>query len=328
MRVSEGHCTFFLVFTGVFFLIQKSGLLGATNRSYSEIFFSPPFLAGATLLGVSLVILSVSRRSAWGRMGWLLPLGIFLVLAGLWTSLLTRVDLSLVIPEGQSMFVNSSIARSLGGYTGPLARYPDLYIKLVALKPEFSSDGRSIKKLSAEYVLLTRDGKSPRTLKRSSEDLPAFRSGFLVGFKEFGYAPRYVLKGMNGEYLDSAFVYLKVFPEGTEDYFRLMSPHTYYLRYYPGGVGVAKAAHFNLRVSRNKDLVLNRTVKLDEEVTFDGEHISFSEVKSWTKFHVIRDFGVIIALVGFGCLLVRMLMVVPPRLRNRRQSSSGTSDGA
>jgi len=302
MKPSGRHCTFLLIFCAAYFVIQKSGLFSIRGASCTGIFFSWPFLAATTALGVAIVMLCMTGGGTAGKMDRLLPLAAILVVIGLWISFLTRIDLELVVTEGQSVVITRDNVHALGGYAGKVARFPDLYIKLLTLKPEFSADREKVQKLAAEYVLLTREDKSPRTMKRASCAFPVFRSGFLVSFKDFGYSPLYVLKGPKGEHLDSAFVYLNIGSRGKEDYFRLMSPHTYYLRYNPSGTGGAEAPSFNLRVSRNKDLVLNREVKLNEEVVFDGENISFTEVKQWTKFRIVRDYGQITCLLGFVCL--------------------------
>jgi hypothetical protein len=302
IKLTGRHCTFLLFFSAVYVLFQKSGLFGTRSATFTEIFFSPPFLVAATALGFCFVTFSAASRGTLGRKGWLVPLAAILVVLGLWTSFLTRIDLELVVTEDQSVVITADNARTFGGYAGRFARFPDLYIKLLTLTPEYSADREKVRKLAAEYVLLTQDGKPPQSMKRASYAFPVFKDGFLVSFKEHGYSPRYVLKGAKGEHLDSAFVYLKIDAPGTEDYFRLMSPHTYYLRYYPAGAGGSKEPGFNLRVSRNKDLVLDREVKLNEEVLFDGENISFPEVKQWTKFRIVRDYGQMIGFFGLACL--------------------------
>lgn len=307
MRHLRLYGIFLGFFCATYVLIQKTGILATRAAPYDLIFFKPPFLAGATLLGVCFIVTLCAGRTTACKRRWFPAAGVTLMVAGLWTSYLTRVDLELIVTEGQSVFVNTQNVGLSSGYAGKLARFPDFYLKLERLTPEFSSDRKSIAALAAEYVLLTDDGKAPRNVKTNSL-LPSLRSGFLVSFKEFGYSPRYVMKGERGEELDSAFIYLNLFPPDNEDYFRLMSPHTYFVRYFPDGKGDSKVPTFNLRIARNKDLVLNRIVKLNEEVTFDGSNFSIAEVKQWTKFRVVRDPGFLLWPVAMLCLLAGLLM--------------------
>src|SRR6266568_3505730 len=302
MKLSGRHGTFVFLFCAVYVLLQKCSLFGSRPATFTEIFLSPPFLAAASALGICIIILFVAGGGTRRRNDRLVPLAVILMLLGLWTSFLTRIDLEAVVTESQPLFVTSDSVRTFGGYAGRLARSPDLFIKLLTLKPEFAVDRQSLKKLTARYVLLPRDGSSPRTMSRTSDDFPVFRDWFLVSFKEHGYSPRYVLKGPKGEELDSAFVNLKIGYPGAEDYFRLMSPHTYYLRYFPDGEGASREPYFTIRVSRNKDLVLNQKAKLNEEVVFDGENISFAEVKQWTRFRIVRDYGQMVCVLGLACL--------------------------
>jgi hypothetical protein len=295
--IRSRQCAVFLgFFCAAYIVIQRSGILASKRADYDQIFFLPPFLAGATLLAFCLVVTVTAGRIPREKRQWLLLSGIILMLAGLWTSYLTRIDEQIVVTEGQSVGINRHNIRLFSGYAGKLARFPEFYFKLERLTPEFSPDRKTVKSLVAEYMLLTDDGKPPRRVKKAST-FPAMRSGFIVSFSEFGYSPRYVLKGAQGEELDTAFVALKLFPQGKEDYFRLLSPHTYYVRYYSGG-GDAKEASFNLRIARNKDLVLNRQVKVNEDIKFEGNNFSFAEVKQWTKFRVVRDPGYLLWPAG------------------------------
>lgn len=323
MKHSRSCALFLLFFCAAYVLIQRTGILATKGAAYDQIFFQPPFLAGATLLALCLVVFVSAGHTPREKRQWLLMTGIMLMVAGLWTSYLTRVDLELVVSEGQSVGVNKHNIRMFSGYAGKLARFPEFYLKLERLIPEFLLDRKSITALAAEYTLLTDNGKPPQKIKKTSI-LPAMRSGFIVSFNEFGYSPRYVLKGAQGEEIDSAFVSLKIFPSGNEDYFRLLSPHTYYVRYFPEGTGETKGPCFKLRIARNKDLVLNRTVKMNEDVIFEGNNISFAEVKQWTKFRVVRDPGFLLWPVGI--LWTGIGMMVSWRSQNSRIKTGNQND--
>ncbi|HEY6872959.1 MAG TPA: hypothetical protein VI298_09565 [Geobacteraceae bacterium] len=322
MKPSARLCLFLFVFCAAYTLIEKSGLVGVKSATFTETFFSWPFLAGATALGVCVITTCVMEGRSREKSSRFLLVAAILMVLGLWISYLTRIDLDLVLTEGQSVVVTRDNVRSLGGYAGKWARFPDLYIKLLALKPQLSADRKALEKLGADYILLTKQDQAPRRVKRNSGLFPDVAQGFRVTFGDFGYSLLYDLKGPGGEHLDSAFVYLNVGFPGKEDYFRLMSPHTYYVRYTPGGAGQEGA--LNLRVTRNKDLVLNREVKLNEQVTFDGENISFVDVKQWTKFRIVRDYGQLLCLAGLLCIAAWAALISRDR---KRGPSRETADG-
>ena len=132
----------------------------------------------------------------------------------------------------------------------------------------------------------------------------------MLKLKGFGYSPRYELKSKTGDVLDTSFVYMRLFPPGSEGFFRLLSPLTYYLRYYPEGKDSIKEPLLRLRIVRNKDVVLNRDVKISEDVDFENSRISFEEVRMWTKLSVKRDWGEMVMISGlaFGLLYAAMYL--------------------
>ncbi|GEM_PF-1912650 len=316
MKIRFG-CILLAWFCGIFVLIQRTGILGSSPLPLGKILYMPPFLAGATLLGLCGILSCIGRGGRGKERRWLLAAGAMFLVAALWTSYLTRIDLDIVLTEGQSVAVRSDNLFAFGGYAGKLARFPQLYLKLDSLTPEFSADRKGLQRLKATFQLLVNDGSPMRSEAREMTSWPAYRHGFMVSFGTFGYAPRYVLKDGRGGELDSAFVALRLFPADKEDYFRLMSPHTYFIRYFPEGKSGDKGPLFSLRVARNKDLTLNQMVRLGDEVAFDGNRFSLAEVKHWTRFRVVRDPGYPLWILGSLLLAVGGLR---QRLAGRRRS--------
>ena len=143
---------------------------------------------------------------------------------------------------------------------------------------------------------------------------PKLIEGAMFRIKDFGYSPRYELRAKTGKVLDSSFVYMELFPPGNEGQFRLLSPLTYYVRYFPGGNNDIKEPLIRLRIVRNKDIVLNRDVRLSEDASFENSVISFEEVRMWTRLSVKRDWGEVLALaglcLGFVYLVIRSFKFV------------------
>jgi cytochrome c biogenesis protein ResB len=237
-----------------------------------------------------------------------------LLIAGLWLSFLTRFSVVTVLTEGQTF--SSSQRQSNPGslYTGRFAAVPDLEIKLEKLNPEFSSDGKDIKGLNGKIVYYSRQAQS-----KSEHDLtigiPVLIDGAWIKLDDFGYSPRYVLKSKEGRNLDSSFIYMRLFPPGSEDSFRLLSPLIYYVRYYPAGKGEGTDPVIRLRIVRNKDIVFNDDVKLSKDVLYENSRIAIEEVRMWTKLSITRDRGQVIAVIG---IITGLLTLVADLIRWRK----------
>ncbi len=297
MTYRSPYVVFIVAFGAVFYLVERAGLFGGKSSSHLEILYSKPVLLASVVLFILIGIAAIRNIKRHALKEWSGIIAVVLIVSGLWISYLTRVSFEVVLTEGQTYTssTDSSIISSL--YSGRLAKIPDFSIRLKSLAPEFSKKGNKINKLRGSFII-SKKGDDHTKMIIKSGGLPRYISGMLLSIKDFGYSPRYVLKMQNGRILDSAFVYLSLFPHGNEDYFRLLSPLTYYLRYYPKGNEDNGQPVYRLRIARNKDLLVDREVKPDEEVTYENAKISFPEVRRWTKLVIRQDSGEIIAVCG------------------------------
>jgi len=146
------------------------------------------------------------------------------------------------------------------------------------------------------------------------------KSGIRIGLTHFniegfGYAPVYLLKDNDGKIKSSMTVNLNVFPPPTEDSFLIpQTPYRVYVRFYPDAVldnGKLRTETLNLynplysvRVLRGKRILFSGNIKPDEEITIDNCLFSFTEIKKWAQFRIIRDPGIPFIWTGITlCIL-------------------------
>jgi hypothetical protein len=229
--------------------------------------------------------------------GWFSVVTALLLIAGLWLSYLTRFSVVVVLTEGQTFYSGHRQSEPESVYTGRFATVPDLGVKLEKLNPEFSIDGKDLRGLRGKVVTYSKQAQSTSEHELTS-GFPAMVSGTWMKLGDFGYSPRYALKSKEGRVLDSSFIYMRLFPPGSEDSFRLLSPLTYYVRYYPAEKDGGSDPVVRLRIVRNKDIVFNDTVQLSEDISFENSRIAIEEVRMWTKLTIVRDWGLVLALIG------------------------------
>jgi len=237
--------------------------------------------------------------------GWLLVLTVILLISGLWASYLTRFSGEVVLTEGQTIQSGQNVYVPATLYRGRFSTVPDVGITLNKIIPSFSSDGTEIRGLRGEFTFIKKDRETPEEFVLTSR-LPKLIGESWYGMKEYGYSPRYTLKSKVGRILDSSFMFMKLFPHGSEDNLRLLSPLTYHVRYYPEGKEDIKEPLIGLRIVRNKDVVFNSTVKLSEDVAFENSRISFDEVRQWSKLVIHHDPGAFLYIPGviLACLSI------------------------
>jgi hypothetical protein len=239
--------------------------------------------------------------------GWIYVTAVMLLIAGLWLSYFTRFSGEAVVTEGQTFYSGHRDYVPETMYRGLFAQVPDIGLKLDELIPEISRDQKDLKGLKGTFSLFSANSDGKRDVVISS-GLPSFLDGAFFRIRDMGYSPRYVLKSDKGRILDSSFVFMKLFPPGSEDNFRLLSPLTYYIRYYPDGTENLDESHLALRIVRNKDIVFNDTVRLSEDAVFEKNRISFDEVRTWTRLSIKRDWGEVVALAGLLLGLLNITM--------------------
>jgi hypothetical protein len=297
-----------LAFGAAYFGVEKAGLFSTDPRSCIEILYSFPMLVNSLVILVLVSVSAVMKRKSLFLRDWLGLVALLIVVSGLWLGHFTRFSAEVVLTEGQSFYSGHGKYLPVPFYRGRFSTPPDFGMKLEEISPSFSDDGKAVKGLEGRALFHSKKKGTPVEHTLTS-GLPKLIEGGMFRIKDFGYSPRYELKAKTGKVLDSSFVYMELFPPGSEGYFRLLSPLTYYVRYFPEGKNDIKEPLIGLRIVRNKDIVLNRDVRLSNDYAFEKSVISFEEVRKWTRLQVKRDWGEVLALAGL-CLGFLYLVIV------------------
>ncbi|UCE71219.1 MAG: hypothetical protein JSU99_07940 [Nitrospiraceae bacterium] len=278
-----------IIFCVTYYFVERVGLFDVSPIPPSALLFSIPMLSASFLFLIITLLSAIRNFTTIKAGGWFLILIVVLLISGLWVSYFTRFSGEVVLTEGQTIYGGHNIYVANTLYHGKFAVHPDIGITLEKLEASFSSDGTDVLDLKGDVTLI--QASKPQKKIVLTSGLPKLFDGTWIGIRDFGYSPRYVLKSKDGSVLDSAFMFLKLFPPGSEDSFRLLSPHTYYLQYHPSGGDDGDESYFSFRITRNKDIVISKRVALKEEISFENSRISIDEIRKWTVVSITRDRG-------------------------------------
>ena len=311
-----------MIFTAVFgvtyVIVERAGLFSGQPASCMHILYSRPILVASFVMLCCIFSQVILHRKVLRFYHWAGAVSVLLIVSGLWLGSFTRFSADVVLTEGQDFYSGHGNFVPGSLYRGRFAALPDIALKMEEITPSFSDSGMDIKRLEGRVKLFMKENKGPSGLVLT-DGVPRMVMGAMLKLKDFGYSPRYELKSKTGEVLDSSFVYMRLFPPGSEGFFRLLSPLTYYLRYYPEGKDGSKDPFIRLRIVRNKDIVLNRDVKISEDAVFENSRISFEEVRMWTILSVKRDWGEFLMVGGLaiGLIYLTMLFFEKGKKQNR-----------
>lgn len=284
-----------IVFIIAYLAAGLTGIFLERPLNLFQIIYSLPFVAALCLLSIVIVFYSVREKRLHY---WIISAGVLLVASGSIIGMFKCDARSAVITAGQIYSTTSDYPLQEVLYKGKYARLPQLSIKLKRLLPVFDDNGRRLKKLKGEFLLFRPADRDGRELILESGGYALASGGLILGIGDFGYSFHYQF-GFEGA-VDEAFVALRVFPPGREDYFRLvLSPHTYYVRYEPE----KKEAPIHLRISRNKDLIYDRYINFHQPVEFERAVLTFIEARKWTRLYMVNDPGLFLELPGLLLLM-------------------------
>lgn len=315
----------FLIFAAVFGItyvtVERAGLFSDMPQADLQIFYSVPILAVSFIITSIVSAAAVMKRKSLHVADWFGMAAVLLIAAGLWIGYFTRFSAEVVLTEGQDFYSGHAVYVPETVYRGRFSTPPDFGLRIEKLSPSFSADGQRIERIQGDVKFFTKENTEPLNYV-FTDGLPKVIRGTMFTLNDFGYSPRYELKTREGKNLDSSFIYMRLFPPGNEDSFRLLSPLTYYLRYYPEGRMHSGEPLFRFRVVRNKDVVLNRDIKMSENVDFENSRISFEEVRMWTKLSVKHDYGEFLLFAG---LITGLIYAAAAWTRKFRRNDTGSS---
>jgi hypothetical protein len=311
-------------FAGYVFL-ERIGVFRITPASYRQIFHATPSKIVSILCMLNALtgfFLACREKNTMQRAGTLCFFSSILILAiGLWISIFTRFEGSIVRSPAQTFgaFRSEYDAQSL--YTTQYAELPQIGILLKKLHLNPSDDRNQMLSVTADISYTGRTTGKKILGGQIGSRWPLISDWTFVRITDFGYAPRYVLYDLNEKELESQYVYMKLFPPDEEDNFKILFlGYVFYLRIYPDYADndgnpetVSLYPHnpaFNLRIIRNKDIVFNGLLKPGEKVRFDNVIISFPEVQLWVEISLVRDLGIPVVCLGISLLIVGVVLLL------------------
>ncbi len=316
-----------VVFSGLYLLcvlgMERYGFLSFRPAIFPEVIHSKGVAVSATVfLSVLMVRLLVWPSGKGARLAhetlWrgVSVVGVFVVIVGLWLGRVAYFEGTVRLTEGQDFrgteeeYMQGSLRK------GTSASVPEMGFLLRTITAGFSSDGNHLDTLSAETQWPSRQAEGEGKKVKLGR-LPSLHGRVWLHVESLGYSPYYRLEDEEGRVLDEAFVALALFPPGSEDYFRLLLPHTFYLRFNPSGDLVpeetaeeeaASGAVYHLRIARNKDIVFNGTAVPGEKVVFENGSITLEPPRKWVSIRVVRDPGLLLMIAGLGLGLLGFVM--------------------
>ncbi len=281
-------------FIPVYLAVALSGIFSITSPPFSAVLYSMPINVCSMVVLLAMTFDLLFRPAQPGRSamaGWIALVAIILLCAGLWIGGLMSYSMRTVITEGQTVSLPDEAALALGGYTGKYARMPRIAVMLEELLPQFNAMGNGLDGLEAKMQVVMDGGVADNISVKKGGTLNPF--GVHISIDDFGYSPRYEMHDGRGGMIDSSFVFLKLFPPGQEDYFRLLAPLTYYLRYYPQGDGTDDSDEpiLKVRIARNRDIAFNKKVALGQLFSYENARMIFPEIRQWTVLEVSSNPG-------------------------------------
>lgn len=317
---SRDFLLFLILILAGYLLVERAGLFGIEPAPLRGVFHSLPVRIISIAVGLNALfnLLFVIRERILRKAGYILFfLSLLFFVSGLWLSYYTRFEGRVVRAEGETFegFLTQYDMASL--YTPKLKKsgrllIPQVGITVLGIEPFTSSNPDKLKRVEAKILYSSRTTK--RVLQgRLNSVWPLISDWTMITITDFGYAPRYLLSDLQGNKLESEQLYMRLYPSGREASFEAMFlGYTFYIRCYPDYIeregraetvsAIPKNPVFNLRITRNKDIVYNGLIKPTERLRFDNIVISLSDVKMWVEISLVRDFG--LPVVALGCLLL------------------------
>lgn len=318
MKKLHAAALFLAVYTLSFMAIVRLGLVSEEVPPFRGVLMFWLVLLAASAIAVLLLVSAVLDRASMDRVRWLGLLSVVLVAVGLWTTRLADFSIDVVLTEGQ--IYETDAHRSVGLlYAGMLSPVPKFRLLTEGVvvdqeRGETPDDARA----TGRFQLLLPDGKPPRPMTLT-QGTTRLQNGMFMTVKGFGYSLRYAMK-KRGQTLESDFISMRLLPYGSEDYFRLLSPHTFSVRYDPGHRENGSERPLRVKISRNKDIVFNGYAGLGEDVRFEDAAISFDEIRKWVELSVSRRWGEAVSWTGLGLGCVSLLLMLVRRRRGALRS--------
>ena len=303
------------LYTASFIAIERLGLFSDSIPPYRGIVMIGMVMIAATASIALLVVYTAVNRNRMTRIHWLGLFSVVLMVAGIWTSRFADFEIDVVLTEGQVYETNGY--RSVGLlHMGLFSSVPKFRIITEDVVLDGGEGGATNINRTRGRLQLHLPGGEPSRAIMLSQSMPQFHEGMVFKVKSFGHSLRYSMK-QSKRVLDSNFISLRLFPSGSEDFFRLLSAHTFYVRYYPGHQEGGEERPLKVKIARNKEIIFNGYLALKEAVPYEDASISFEEMRNWVEVSISRRWGELMAWAGltFSVIFAGLLIVRRSRPR-------------
>ena len=250
----------------------------------------------------------------WGSVAF--HVGMCLVLVGALFSSFTRYNGKIVLTEGFGMNPQE-IVRGLS--KEELKRFPLSGIKLERLSPAFK--GPFPVDYNADIFYVDMEGKVHKEAVGVNEPLYAGKYQFLL--TRYGFAPRFLLKDLEGNKVsEDVFILAVITPEHEDSFQLIRGIFDVNARFYPDYYKDEKTAVigtrsriprnpvFSLTFSRAGKEVAVGLLPKGEEITFGNYRLEFVDLYHWIQLDISKDSGMPFIMAGFFLIVAGLLVRV------------------
>ena len=308
-------------------LVEKAGLFSVQATSMQAIFHSYPFLTGFSALAISCAWKSLpgkgmGKPAVYCRC--LLVAGVLLTTGGLWLSYLTYFEGHVLRMDKQDFLTLPGEYTEGTSHRGKLAKPNSIgiYIKEINFR-KIPFIHTPLAQADIRYISRGQKAFADTTI---SQIMPLYKDWTMVRVTGAGYSVAYALNDQTEQEVDRTYVALKLSPPGEEDYF---SPkdfgYYFHIRYYPdyhdvGGQPATRSLEqknpmLGVRVVRNKDILYNGLVSMNNTLDIEGVRFRVKDVRPCVEITFIRDPGAPVLLAGLFLALTGLSLLL--RQKNR-----------
>lgn len=258
-----------------------------------------------------------ARKGAHGFWGSLaFHVGMCLVLVGALFSAFTRYNGKIVLTEGFGMNPQE-IVRGLS--KEELKRFPLRGIKLERLSPAFK--GPFPVDYNADIFYVDMEDKIHKETVGVNAPLHAGKYQFLL--TRYGFAPRFLLKDLEGKKVsEDVFILAVITPEHEDSFQLIRGLFDVKVRFYPDYYKDEKNAVIGTRSRIPRNPVFSLTISRDgkeiaagllpkgEELTFANYRLEFVDLYHWIQLDISKDSGMPFIMAGFFLIVAGLLVRV------------------
>ncbi len=244
----------------------------------------------------------------------LFHLSFFLCLIGGLTMMYTRFSGYLPLTEGQSFDGDIQQFRIINKEPRIFKRLGSLNLYVEKVQPFYEREipTELVVSLQARY----RD-RTSREVLRINEPMHTGPMSILV--QSIGVSPLFIMRSPAGKEIDAAFVSLNVLG-GEEDMFQFDTDRrfSFNVKFFPDYVKEdgyettrsieMKNPAMRLVVGKENEIIYTGTIRQGERADLENYTISFEDIRYWTEFLVVREYGKAPLITGFIFASIGLIM--------------------